>query len=137
MTSFALAIEPGAQPRLAAAACLFHAAAAASPWLAHCPPALAAGLSALAVAAGWMTLAHVPGGTGRLRAVECRPGRCLARLADGEWQPARLHRGSRAYASLVLLELSLDGGRRTGWLLPRSALAPAAWRRLKALIRLA
>lgn len=136
MTSFTLAIEPGPQPRLAAAACLLHAAAAASPWLAHCPPAVAAGLSALAVAAGWTTLARLPGAIGSLRAIEWRPGRCRVRLADGGWQLATLDRRSRAYASLVLLELGADG-RRVGWLLPRGALAPAAWRRLKALIRLA
>jgi hypothetical protein len=136
MTSFTLAIEPAPQPRLAAAGCLVHAAAAASPWIAHCPPGVAAVLSALAATACWMTLARVPGAARGLRAVEWRPGRCLAQLAGAGWRPATLDRRSRAYASLVLLELRVDG-RRVGWLLPRRALAPAAWRRLKALIRLA
>ncbi len=136
MTSFTLSTEPGPQPRLAAAALLFHTAAAASPWLAHCRPAVAAALSLLAGVALWATLARVPGGPAALRAVECRPGSCRVRLADGRWHPASLDRRSRAYAALVLLELCV-GDRRLGWLLPRAALPPGDWRRLKALIRLA
>ncbi|MGH6887370.1 MAG: hypothetical protein ACREGK_14995, partial [Geminicoccales bacterium] len=61
MTSFALAIEPAATPRLAAAAFLAHLAAAASPWLARVAPPAAIALSlAASVAFAW-TLARIPG----------------------------------------------------------------------------
>ncbi|MGQ0429611.1 MAG: hypothetical protein ACT4UQ_06750 [Gammaproteobacteria bacterium] len=136
MTSFATAIEPLPQRRLAAAALLFHATAAAGPWLAQSPPALATGLSLLALGGLWATLARIPGAHTPLRAVVLDPRACRVRLADGSWQPATLHRATRAYGPVVLLELSL-AGRRRGWLLPRAALAGRDFRRLKALIRLA
>ncbi len=50
MTSFAVAIEPAAQPRLAALALAVHLAAAASPWLARVPPWLAVPLTLVALA---------------------------------------------------------------------------------------
>ncbi|MGQ0383367.1 MAG: hypothetical protein ACT4UP_01570 [Gammaproteobacteria bacterium] len=136
MTSFSVTIEPPPQPRLAACALVFHAVAAAGPWLAHCPPALAAGLSTLALGSLYATLSRIPGGHAPLNTVILEPGACHARLAAGGAQAAVLHPASRAWGALVLLELSVDG-RRHGWMLPRAGLPDPDFRRLKALIRLA
>lgn len=137
MTSFTVELEPPAAPRLAALFALVHAAAAASPWLANCPPVLAAAAAFVALAGCWASLARVPGPHCRLRAVALDPGRCRARLGEGNaWTAAKLTGNSRAYAGWVALELSA-GGRRMGWLLSRAELPPASFRRLKALIRLA
>ena len=137
MTSFAIEIEPVADPRLAAILLLGHAGAAAGPWIAHCPPWLAAPASSLALAGLWASLSRVPGTHCPLRAIACDAGGWRARLAGGgDWVPAVPTRAARAYAGLVLVEV-LAGGRKCGWLLPRAALPAGAFRRLKALIRLA
>jgi hypothetical protein len=136
MTSFAVAIEPGAQPRLAATVFLVHAAAAAWPWLAGAVPALAASLSMVALSGLVLTLGRVPGRHCRLLAVDLERRECRVRLSGRPlWLPAKLGPGARAQASLVLIEV-LVGGRRFGWLLPRGALPAADFRRLKARIRL-
>lgn len=137
MTSFAVEIEPGPQPRLAAFLALAHAVAGAGPWLAHAPPALAAAASAIAALGLWASLAWVPGHHCRLRALALAGGACRARLAgDGDWQPAELTPAARAWGSWVVVEVRV-AGRRHGWLLPRASLPEEAFRRLKALIRLA
>ncbi len=136
MTSFAIAIEPEAQPRLASVLSLTHAVAAAGPWIAHCPPALAAGLSLLALAGLLPSLARVPGPHCRLQAVRRDAGGWRVRLLgqDG-YLAATLGPATRATAALIVLEV-VAGGRRFGWLLPREALPADEFRRLKALIRL-
>lgn len=137
MTSFALVAEPGPAPRVAGLLALLHAIAAVAPWLARCPALIAAPASVLALAGFWMNLARVPGARGALQAVALAPGDCRARVsAGGGWVPAELLPGSRVAAGCVWLALRA-GGRRRGWLLPRDCLSPAAFRRLKALIRLA
>ncbi|HEU0224341.1 MAG TPA: hypothetical protein VFR29_02810 [Steroidobacteraceae bacterium] len=137
MTSFSLAIEPRPEPRLAAYLLIAHAGAAASPWLAHCPPWLAAGASVLALAGLWASLARLPGRHCRLRTLAWDGGGWRLRLADGlDWLPASPTRACRVFAGVMVLEVTA-GGRRYGWLLSRGALPPGEFRRLKALIRLA
>lgn len=136
MTSFSVAIEPQSQPRLAATAFLVHVLAAAWPWLAGVLPALAGCLSGVALAGLVLSLGFVPGRHCRLRTFAWDGRDCRVRLSGRPpWLPARLGNGARAYASLVLIVV-LVGGRRLGWLVPRSALPPDDFRRLKARIRL-
>jgi len=137
MTSFAVAIEPRAEPRLAALALLFHAAAAASPWIARCGTALALTLTVLALLGLALTLARIPGPHCRLARFEIDSAGCRARLRSIDAElPATLGPGTRAYAGLLLLDLSVQG-RRYGWLLPRGSLSADQFRRLKARVRLA
>lgn len=137
MTSFDVAVEPQATPRLAALALAVHAVAAASPWLAHVTPLAATVLSLLAAAGLVATLGRVPGPHCRLAAVAFDARGCRVRLAGTRaFLPARLGAGSRALPRLVSLELHADG-RRLGWLLPRGSLPPGDFRRLRARIRMA
>lgn len=137
MTSFSLAIEPRAEPRLAACLLLAHAAAAASPWIAHCPPWLAAGASALALVGLGASLARLPGRHCRLQAVAWDAGGWRLRISGRvDWLPAAPRVASRAYAGVVVLQFTA-AGRQYGWLLSRNALPDGDFRRLKALIRLA
>jgi len=137
MTSFAVAIEPASQPRLAALLTVVHAGAAASPWFTHCPTAVATAASLAAIAGLWSSLARVPGPHCRLRAVELDDGGCRARLSGCDaWHHAEITRTTRAAAGGVALELRV-AGRPCGWLLPRAGLPADTFRRLKALIRLA
>lgn len=137
MTSFSLAIEPQAEPRLAAYLLLVHAGAAASPWIAHCPPWVAAGASSLAFAGLWASLVRLPGRHCRLQAVAWDASGWRLRFAGEEnWLPASPTTASRASAGVVLLELE-SAGRKHGWLLSRGALPTGDFRRLKVLIRLA
>jgi hypothetical protein len=136
MTSFAVAIEPAAQPRLAALFVLVHLFAAASPWIARCPPLLAATTSLLAVAGLMTSLARVPGRHCVLQGLEFDAAGCRIRLARQDaGLPAAVGPGTRVYAALIVLDLVADG-RHHGWLLPRRALPDDDFRRLKALIRL-
>jgi hypothetical protein len=136
MTSFALVIEPARQPRLAAWLLFLHAAAALWPWLARCPPPLAAALTVVAFAGFCLNLAWVPGRHCRLRAVAMDGSGCRAQFAgEAAWFPAALGAGTRAYRDCVLLDLRV-AGRRAGWLLPRSAVPAESFRRLKARVRL-
>ena len=137
MTSFTVAIEPRAQTRLAALALLFHAAAAASPWVARCGTSLALALSALALLSLAATIARIPGPHCWLARFEVDADGCRARLrrCDADL-PATLQPATRAYSSLVVLDLAVQG-RRHGWLLTRSSLPANEFRRLKARIRLA
>jgi hypothetical protein len=136
MRSFRVAIEPCEQPRLAAAAVLAHGLAASAPWIARVAAPLAIALTLLALAGLVMTLARVPGRHSRLAALVIDAQGCRARLAEGrEWLPARLSAATRAFAPIVSIELEV-GGRRLGWLLPRSAVPHSEFRRLKARIRL-
>ena len=137
MTSFAAAIEPAASPRLAAVVLLVHLLAAVAPWLARVQPPLALLLTLAATAGFALSLRQLPGRHCRLSAVDLSiDGRCHARLAHSpEWLRAELGPGSRAYPSLAVVDIRA-GGRRYGWVLPRETLSPAAFRRLKARIRL-
>ena len=136
MTLFAVAIEPAAQPRLAALLLLTHLFAAASPWFARCPPLLATLLSLLALAGLPASLTRVPGPHCALRSLALDARRCSVRLRRQDAAlAAELGPRTRATAACILLDLAA-GGRRFGWLLPRSALPAADFRRLKALIRL-
>jgi hypothetical protein len=137
MTSFAVTIEPRAQLRLAAFALLFHAAAAASPWIARCGTALALALTVLALLGLALTLARIPGPHCRLLRFEIDSDGCRARLRSIDADlPATLGPGTRAYSGMLVLDLSVQG-RRHGWLLPRSSLPADEFRRLKARMRLA
>jgi len=136
MTSFAIAIEPDPQPRLAAVVLLTHGFAAVGPWIAHCPPLLAAGLSLVALAGLVSTLARVPGPHCRLQGLRQDADGCRVRfLGQDGFRPGTLGPGTRAAAAFIVLEVVADGT-QLGWLLPRAALPAADFRRLKALIRL-
>ena len=136
MTSFALAIEPAAQPRLAAWLALLHAAVSLAPWVARCPAPLAVTLTVLALAGFWSSIAWVPGRHCDLRAVALDGSGCRVRLAgETAWRAAAFGAGTRAYPDCVLLDVRV-AGHRVGWLLPRGAVPAAAFRRLKARIRL-
>lgn len=136
MTSFAIAIEPAAQPRLAALLLLTHGFAAASPWIARCPPLLAAGLSLLALAGLLGSLARVPGPHCALQGLQLDPGGCRLRLlGQDRLLPGTIGPGTRATAAIIALDVVADG-RRIGWLLPRGALPADEFRRLKVLLRL-
>ncbi len=135
-TSFAVRIEPSAQPRLAALSLLLHLFAAACPWLMHCPGPVAAGLTLTALLALAATIARVPGSHCHLRGLAYGTDGWQARLAGSpDYRPVALGGATRAYAGLVYVEIVADG-RKRGWLLPRTALLQADFRRLKAVIRL-
>jgi hypothetical protein len=136
MTSFAVAIEPPANPRLAALAFAVHLAAAASPWIARVAPWLAVPLSLLALASLASTLAAVPGPHHRLVGLRHDPEGWSIRMRDGgAWLAAELGPGSRAFASLAFLDIRA-GGRRHAWVLARHAVPAGPFRILKARIRL-
>ncbi len=137
MTSFAAAIEPAAAPRVAAVALLVHSLAAAAPWLARVEAPLAALLTLGAIAGFALSLRRLPGRHCPLAAIELdASGSCYARLSRSpEWLRAELGPGSRAYASLAVVDIRA-GDRRYGWVLPRAALSQDEFRRLKARIRL-
>jgi hypothetical protein len=136
MTSFAVAIEPPANPRLAAIALGLHLAAAASPWLARVPPWLAAALTLFALAGLASSLAAVPGPHGRLAGIRCNGREWSVRMhGDGGWQAAELGAGSRAFAGVAFVDVRA-AGRRHAWLLTRESVPPDSFRRLKARIRL-
>jgi len=136
MTSFAAAIEPAASPRLAAAALLAHALAAAAPWIARVDAPLALLLTLAAIAGFALSLRRLPGRHCPLAAIDLgADGRCRARLSrDTEWLHAELGPGSRAYEALAIVDIRA-GGHRYGWVLPRAALSQAEFRRLKVRIR--
>ena len=136
MTSFAVQLEPDPAPRMAAAALLAHLGAAVAPWLAHCAPPLALGLSLAAALSLPATLARLPGRHCRLQALRLGPGGCQVLPSGGTALPGTLGRASRAYADLVFLDLQTACG-RCGWIVPRSTVPADDFRRLKALIRLA
>lgn len=136
MTSFAVEIEPPAQLRLAALALMVHLAAAASPWIARCPASIALALTLLALGGFFATITRIPGPHCGLQALLLDASACQVRVTEnGPLLPASIGGRTRAYPELVVLEV-IVGGRRRGWLLPRRAVAPAQFRRLKALIRL-
>jgi hypothetical protein len=136
MTSFAVAVEPRAAPRLAAAAALVHLAAAVSPWIARMPLLSATAASLAAAASLALTMACLPGRHCSLVKLRIDSRGCRVRLAGlRRWRQAPLGPRSRAYASIVFLDLR-TAGRRHGWLLPRGVMPPAEFRRLKARIRL-
>jgi hypothetical protein len=135
MTSFDLAIEPPANPRLAVLGCALHLAAAASPWLAHIPPSLAAPLTLVAIVSLVSTLAAVPGPHNRLLGLSLDSRGWHIRMREGRWLPAELGPRSRAFSSLVFLDLR-SGGRRHAWLLTANTVPAGPFRRLKARIRL-
>ncbi|HEY8266022.1 MAG TPA: hypothetical protein VIG03_05565 [Steroidobacteraceae bacterium] len=136
MTSFAAAIEPAASPRLAAVALLAHTLAAAAPWLARVDVPLALLLTLAAIAGFALSLRRLPGRHCALAAIDLdAKGGCRARLSRSpQWLRAELGPGSRAYESLAVVDIRV-GHRRYGWVLPRAALAPNEFRRLKARIR--
>ena len=136
MTSFAVAIEPDPQPRLAALALVVHLAAAASPWVAHVTQGPAVLMSVVAILGLASTLAVVPGRHHRLAELVLDAEGCRARMRDGgTWEPAEIGPRSRAMAGVVFLDIRV-GGRRLAWLLPRDAVQTDAFRSLKARIRL-
>jgi hypothetical protein len=136
MTSFAVAVEPADAPRLAFAALAVHLFAAACPWIARVPAGLASLLSVVALLGLASTLAAVPGRQHRLAALALDGTGCRVRLrGSANWQPAGVGRGSRVFAGIICLEVR-TGGRRIAWVLPRATAAPAAFRRLKARVRL-
>jgi len=135
MTSFDIAIEPPANPRLAVLGCALHLAAAASPWLAHVPPSLAAPLTLVATVSVVSTLAAVPGPHNQILGLSLDGRGWRIRTREGTWVPAELGPRSRAFGSLVFLDLR-SGGRRHAWLLTGNTVPAGPFRRLKARIRL-
>jgi hypothetical protein len=137
MTSFAVAIEPAASPRLTAAALLVHALASVAPWLARVDAPLALLLTLAAIGGFALSLRRLPGRHCPLSAIDLdADGSCRARLLPtAEWLHAELGPGSRAYPSLAVVDIRA-GGRRYGWVLPRATLSQNEFRRLKARIRL-
>ena len=136
MRSFDVAAEPAASPQLAAAAALFHAVAAASPWLARVPVPFAAMLSLLALLGFAMTVARLPGPHATLAALRLDTRGCRVRVRGRPgWQRAEFTARSRAHAGLVVVDVRA-GSRRYGWLIARGSLPPHAFRRLKARVGL-
>jgi hypothetical protein len=136
MTSFVVALEPGASPRLACLALVLHAAVASCPWFANVPAWLALILTAAALASLGSSLAAVTGPHHRLQALRIDGAGCRIRLrGSAAWQPATLGPGSRAFVNLAFLEIR-TGGRRLCCLLHRSAGPAGAFRCLKARVRL-
>jgi hypothetical protein len=137
MTSFDVAIEPAASPRLAALALAVHATAALAPWIARMPAAQALLLSLAALAGAGSSICALPGHHHRLAALALDGRGCRVRMRGSEeWIAAELGPRCRAFAELALLDLRA-GGRRLAWLLPRYAAPAGPFRRLKARIRLA
>lgn len=135
MTSFALRAEPGPAPRLAAAAALFHLAAAAMPWLLGVPAAPAAALALAALAGFASTLACIPGRHHGLAALAIDAAGVRAReAAAASFVPAKLGPRSRAFAGLVLVDVRTGTG-RYAWFLTRRELPAGDFRRLRARIR--
>jgi len=136
MTSFAVAIEPPADPRLAAFAFAVHLAAATSPWIARVPPWLAVPLTLVALAGLASTLAAVPGPHHCLVGLRRDREGWSVRMRDGgAWLAAELGPGSRAMHGLAFLDIRA-GGRRHAWLLTRRTVPAGPFRNLKARIRL-
>jgi hypothetical protein len=136
MRSFDVAVEPAATPQLAAVAALFHAVAAALPWVARVPAPFAAMLSLLALLGFAMTVARLPGRHAALAALHLDTRGCRVRLRGRPgWQRAELTARSRAHAGLIVVDLRA-GSRRYGWLIARGSLPPHAFRRLKARVGL-
>jgi hypothetical protein len=136
MTSFAVALEPAAAPRLAALALAVHGTAALCPWIARVPAALALPLSLAALASLGSSIRTLPGRHHRLAALALEGRSCRVRLRGSEeWLPAELGPRCRAFAGLALLDVRA-GRRRFAWLLPRDAVPPDPFRRLKARLRL-
>ena len=136
MTSFAVAIEPAPNPRLAALAFAMHLAAAASPWFARVPHWLAVPLTLVALASVASTLAAVPGIHHRLSALARDGQGWRIRMREGgAWLPSKAGPRSRAFAGLAFLDLQA-GGRRYVCLLTRNSVPVDSFRRLKAWIRL-
>ncbi len=137
MTSFPVAAEPRPEPRLAAAAVLMHAAAAALPWATRCPAGLAALLSLSVAVALAATISRLAGRHCRLQGLAWREDGWRVRLAaDTRDWAARVGPGTRVHADLVVIDLHSAQG-RLGWLLTRAALEPCQFRRLKVRLRLA
>jgi hypothetical protein len=135
MTSFAIVLEPPANPRLAALACALHLTAAASPWAAHVPASLAAVSTLVALASLMSTLAAVPGPHNRLLGL-VRDGRGWhIRMREGSWRPAELGPRSRVLGGFAFLDIR-SGGRRHAWLVAGNTVPADSFRRLKARIRL-
>ena len=137
MKSFAVRLDPAADPRLAAAVLLLHLLSAAAPWLARVPALSGMVLSAIALAGLVLTLAELPGRHCRL-AEACYDGRgWRIRLAGSRtWLPAELCRASRTYPMLVRIGFRASCG-QVGWLLRPGSVPANDFRRLKAHIRLA
>jgi hypothetical protein len=136
MTSFDVALEPAPSPRLAALAVAAHLCAAAMPWMARMPGWLAAFLSLVALACSAASLAAVPGRHHRVAALRLDRAGCRIRLRDSAaWHGAELGPGSRVTAGFLYLELRA-GKSRHAWLITRAEAPPAAFRRLKARVRL-
>ena len=136
MRSFDVTAEPAELPRLAAAAALFHAVAAALPWLARVPAPFTAMLTLLAVLGFALTLARLPGRHAALAALSLDARGCRVQLRGRPgWQRAEFTGRSRAHAGFVVVDLRV-GSRRFGWLIARESLPPHAFRRLKARVGL-
>ena len=136
MTSFAVALEPAASPRLAFLAVAVHVAAAASPWYARVPGWLAVPLTVAALASLATSLAAVPGPHHRISALRIDGASCRIRLRGSQsWQPAKIGPGSTAFAGVAFLDIRTGGG-RLSWLLTRSAAPAGSFRSLKARLRL-
>lgn len=106
------------------------AGAALLPWIAGVPPPGAAVLTALALSALPASLGSVPGRWCPVKAVAVGPDGL--RLFPGD-VAATPRPATRVFPGLVLLHADAAGRRRRLWL-PRSALPPDDYRRLKAFL---
>ena len=137
MTSFPVECEPRPEPRLAAGALLLHVLAAAWPWATRCPEWIALPASFIAILGLAMTLARLPGAHCRLQLLEFGDLGWRARFdRDSRAVAVRIGPGTRVLADLVAVNIRA-GRERLGWLVTRSGLDPAQFRRLKARLRLA
>ncbi|MCU0977082.1 MAG: hypothetical protein MUC71_12355 [Steroidobacteraceae bacterium] len=118
-------------PGLAAGLAISCLAAAALPWIAGVPLGPALLLSALALAPLPAALRSVPGRGCAFTAVAHGSGGLSLPPATGT---LRVLPSTRVFPELVLLRAELDGRRQVLWI-PRAALPPADFRRLKVALR--
>jgi hypothetical protein len=115
---------------------LAHLVVALYPWITGCPAWLAGSLSLLALAGFAGTLGHVPGRHCQLQGLDWTDKVWRARVGrDAHEMAVRIGPGTRVFRGLVVLDLRAED-ERLGWLLPRAALGPEEFRRLKVRLRL-
>ena len=121
-------------PSLAATVITVHVAVAAVPWLAGCEGWIAGCLSALAFVGLVHALQAVPGRTCRVRVLRFYGGSWAVSSSGTSLGSARLLASSRVLPEAVFCRL-LAGGQMLDVWIPRHALPPGDFRRLKVAVR--
>lgn len=134
MRSWPLVIEPSGCPGWQWLAIGLHLVAAAVPWLAGCTPPLAAVLMFAALAGLPASLRAIPGRLAGVRRLTVETAAVTLTLRGGREVPASVQGSSQAWRDAVLLRLSWPGG-AAAWWVPRAAVDPGQFRRLKAAVR--